>query len=158
MTTSTNPINAELGLLVARLARIWRRKADQALSAHGLSEATSHPLLILSRAGTRVRQGELADEMGIEGPSLVRLIDLLQAEGLVERREDPTDRRAKMLHITALGQDKVEQINHVLRRVRADLLADVSDDELATTFAVLRKIEVSAHRSLKAAEEADAVL
>jgi MarR family transcriptional regulator for hemolysin len=157
MSTSRSTIHGELGLLVARLARVWRRKADQALAAHGLSEATSHPLLILSRAGTFVRQGVLADEMGIEGPSLVRLIDLLQAEGLVERREDPTDRRAKTLHITLLGQDKVEQINHVLRRVRADLLADVSDDELAIAFAVLRKIENSAQRSLKTAEEADAL-
>lgn len=157
MSSSAVNIQATLGLLVARLARVWRRRADQALSAHGLSQATSHPLLILSRAGTCVRQGVLADEMGIEGPSLVRLIDLLQAEGLVERREDPTDRRAKTLHITALGQDKVEQINHVLRRVRADLLADVSDDELAITFAVLRKIEISAHHALQAAEEAEAL-
>ncbi len=157
MSTSTTKIHAELGLLVARLARVWRRKADRALSEHGLSEATAHPLLILSRAGTCVRQGVLADEMSIEGPSLVRLIDLLQAEGLVERREDPTDRRAKTLHITALGQNKVEQINHVLRRVRAELLADVSADELAVTFAVLRKIEISANHSLKAAEETEAL-
>src|ERR1700712_2720093 len=97
-------VEAELGLLVARLARVWRRRADQALSAHGLSEAMATPLLILSRGGKCVRQGVLANEMGIEGPSLVRVIDLLQAEGWVERREDPTDRRAKMLHVTALGE------------------------------------------------------
>ena len=157
MALSQPPIQAELGMLVARLARVWRRKADQALSAHGLSEATAHPLLILSRGGKRVRQGVLADEMGIEGPSLVRLIDLLAAEGLVERREDPTDRRAKMLWITPLGEAKTEEITRVLRRVRAELLKDVSGDELATTFDVLRKIELSALRSLDLAEAADAL-
>lgn len=144
-----------MGLLVARLARVWRRKADQALAAHGLSEATSHPLLILSRGGKCVRQGVLAEEMGIEGPSLVRLIDLLAAEGLVERREDPTDRRAKMLHITALGEAKTAEIIRVLTRLRADLLKDVSADELATTFETLRRIELSALDSREAAEEAD---
>jgi MarR family transcriptional regulator for hemolysin len=95
--------------------------------------------------------------MGIEGPSLVRLIDLLAAEGLVERREDPTDRRAKMLHITALGETKVAEITRVLGRVRADLLNGISGDALATTFDVLRRIELSALHSLTTAEEAEAL-
>jgi MarR family transcriptional regulator for hemolysin len=95
--------------------------------------------------------------MGIEGPSLVRLIDLLQAEGLVERREDPTDRRAKTLHLTPLGQSKVEEIVRVLKRVRAELLGDVSADELAVTFATLRKIELAAQRALQPADSADAL-
>jgi MarR family transcriptional regulator for hemolysin len=157
MAPPQSHVQAELGLLVARLARVWRRKADQALSAHGLSEATAHPLLILSRNGKDVRQGILAEELGIEGPSLVRLIDLLAAEGLVERREDPTDRRAKMLHITALGEAKTEEITRVLRRVRTELFKDVTPGELATTFEVLRKIELAALRSLETAAGADAL-
>jgi|SRR5450756_382677 len=157
MKPSQSHVQAELGLLVARLARVWRRRADQALAAHGLSEATAHPLLILSRGGKRVRQGVLADELGIEGPSLVRLIDLLAAEGLVQRQEDPTDRRAKMLQITALGEAKTEEIIRVLRRVRSELFKGVSGDELATTFDVLRRIELSALRSLEMAEVADAL-
>jgi MarR family transcriptional regulator, transcriptional regulator for hemolysin len=96
---------------------------------------------VLSRQGKSVRQGVLADELGIEGPSLVRLIDLLKAEGLVERREDPTDRRAKTLHLTALGETKVEEINRVLRRLRAALLKDIGSDELAVTFETLQRIE-----------------
>jgi MarR family transcriptional regulator, transcriptional regulator for hemolysin len=147
MNPSPAHVQSELGLLVSRLARVWRRKADQALSEHGLSEAMSTPLLILSRGGKRVRQGVLANEMGIEGPSLVRLIDLLQAEGLVERLEDPTDRRAKMLHVTALGEAKVAEINRVLQRVRAELMNGISSDDLATTFNVLRRIEQTANAS-----------
>jgi MarR family transcriptional regulator, transcriptional regulator for hemolysin len=144
MIPSHAHVKSELGLLVSRLARVWRRRADQALSAHGLSEAMATPLLILSRRGKSVRQGELANEMGIEGPSLVRLIDLLQAEGLVERREDPTDRRAKMLHVTALGEAKVAQINRVLQRLRAELMKDIPSDDLVTTFNVLLQIEHTA--------------
>jgi MarR family transcriptional regulator for hemolysin len=155
MTTSFI-VDAELGLLVARLARIWRRRADQALSAHGLSEATAHPLLILSRRGKCVRQGVLADEMGIEGPSLVRLIDLLQAEGLVERREDPTDRRAKMLHITALGQSKVAEINRVVGRLRSELLGSIPEQNLAVTFETLQRIEAAADRLSETADKMDA--
>jgi MarR family transcriptional regulator for hemolysin len=139
-------IHAELGRLIARLGRVWRRQSDQALSDHGLSYATAIPLLVLSRHGENVRQGVLADELGIEGPSLVRLIDLLQAEGLVERREDPTDRRAKTLHVTRAGEAKVEETNRVLRRVRASLLKDIGPEELAITFETLQRIEQRAGR------------
>jgi MarR family transcriptional regulator for hemolysin len=153
MAPSQASIRAEIGLLISRIGRLWRREADQALAAHGLSEATAIPLMILSRRGKCVRQGVLAEEMGIEGPSLVRLIDLLQAEGLVERREDPTDRRAKMLHLTAQGERRADEINRVLRRVRAYLLKDISGEDLAVTFEVLQKIEQRASRLLEAALE-----
>src|ERR1700760_2463328 len=133
MAPSQTTIHAEIGLLIARLARLWRREADKALVDHGLSQATSHPLRILSGRGKFMRQGTLADEIGIEGPSLVRLIDLLQSEGLVERREDASDRRAKTLHLTTAGEAKAEQIDRILRRVRADLLKDISPEELAVT-------------------------
>jgi MarR family transcriptional regulator, transcriptional regulator for hemolysin len=156
MAPSKTHIHAEIGRLVTRLGRIWRRETDQALSDHGLSDATAIPLMLLSRQGENVRQGVLADELGIEGPSLVRLIDLLEAEGLVERREDRTDRRAKTLHLTAAGKAKVEEINRILRRVRANLLKDVDVDELAVTFETLQRIERRASRLhvTKAAAEA----
>jgi MarR family transcriptional regulator, transcriptional regulator for hemolysin len=146
MAPSQAHIHAEIGRLITRLGRIWRRESDQALADHGLSYATAIPILLLSRQGTSVRQGVLADELGIEGPSLVRLIDLLEAEGFVERREDPTDRRAKTLHLTATGEAKVEEINHVLRRVRAGLLKDIGSEELAVAFATLQRIEQRASR------------
>jgi len=141
MAPSQTTIHAEIGFLMRRIVRLWRREVDQALADHGLSQATAVPLLVLSRWGKCARQGVLAEEMGIEGPSLVRLIDLLQAEGLVERRVDPTDRRAKMLHLTAIGETKADEINRVLRRVRAYLLKDISSEDLAVTFEALRSIE-----------------
>jgi MarR family transcriptional regulator for hemolysin len=156
MVLSQTTIHAEMGLLIARLARLWRREANQALADHGLSEATALPLLVLSRRGKLVRQGVLAEEMGIEGPSLVRLIDLLQAEGLVERREDPTDRRAKILHLTPTGEAKANEVNRVLRRVRAYLLKDIGSDELVTTFEALLSIEQRANRLHEATEAAGA--
>ncbi|WP_298874648.1 MarR family transcriptional regulator [uncultured Bradyrhizobium sp.] len=146
MAPSQGFIHGEIGRLIARLARIWRRESDRALSDHGLSYATAIPLLVLSRQGENVRQGVLADELGIEGPSLVRLIDLLQAESLVERREDPTDRRAKTLHLTKAGEAKVEQTVRILRRVRASLLKDIAPVELAITFQTLQRIEQRASR------------
>jgi MarR family transcriptional regulator for hemolysin len=146
MASSPTNHRAEIGLLTARVARLWRREADQALADHGLSQATALPLVVLLRRGKSIRQGVLAEEVGIEGPSLVRLVDLLQADGLVERHEDPTDRRAKTLHLTPKGEAKAEEIDRVLRHVRADLLKDIATSDLAVTFSVLQRMEKRANR------------
>jgi len=149
VTASPSTIRSEIGFLIARVSRLLRCEADQAFSAHGLSQASAIPLIVLSRLGKCVRQGALADEVGIEGPSLVRLIDLLQAEGLVERREDPTDRRAKMLHLTALGEIRADEIQGVLCSVRACYLEGIADEDLAVAYEVLRKIELQTSRLLE---------
>lgn len=136
-----SPARAGFGQLLVHVARSWRRKADAALAACGLSEATAVPLLVLSHLGAGVRHGALAERLGIEGPSLVRLIDALEADGLVTRREDEGDRRAKTLHLTRKGKAQVEKAERILNRVRADLLRHVSEDDLQTTLRVLHAIE-----------------
>lgn len=129
------------GLL--RLARVYRREIDRALAAHGLSDAKALPVLHIARLGEGVRQGVLANDLGIEGPSLVRLLDQLSAAGLVERRDDPRDGRAKTLHLTAEGRALAKVIEAAVDRVRADLLSGVEDRDLATTVRVLAAFEAA---------------
>src|SRR5690349_12504760 len=70
--------------------RRWRRAANAAVKSHGLSDAMALPLVLIGRMDGEPRQNALAEAMGIEGPSLVRLLDQLSAAGLVVRKEDPT--------------------------------------------------------------------
>ncbi|EJL27522.1 transcriptional regulator [Caulobacter sp. AP07] len=119
------------GLL--RLARIYRREIDRALAEHGLSDARAMPVLQIARAGGGMRQGVLAEELGVEGPSLVRILDQVCAAGLVERRDDPKDRRAKTLHLTPEGQALAAVVEDAVQEVRARLLAGVGDADLAAT-------------------------
>ena len=72
------------GLL--RLAHVYRREVNRCLARHGLSDSRALPVLQITRSGNGMRQGVLAEELGLEGPSLVRLLDQLCAAGLVERR------------------------------------------------------------------------
>ncbi len=136
----TLPPATQFGRLVIQVHRLWRRELDHALVGHGLSLATALPLLMLRERG-ELRQNALAEALGIECPSLVRLLDALAAEGLVERREDPADRRAKVLHLTPLGQRRAQAAEDALAVMRARLLADVSEEDLARTLHVLRTVE-----------------
>jgi MarR family transcriptional regulator for hemolysin len=126
-----------------RLARTYRRELNRALAAHGVSDARALPILQIARLGDGVRQGLVAEELGIEGPSLVRLLDQLSAAGLVERRDDPRDGRAKTLHLTREGRDLAKVIEDVVDRVRAELLGGVDDADLATTVRVLGVFEAA---------------
>lgn len=150
--TALPAIREEMGLLVTRVGRLWRRRVDHALAKHGLSQATALPLRILIFHGKPLRQGVLADELDIEGPSIVRLIDLLEAEGLVERREDPTDRRAKMLSLTPAGETMARQVEQIVGRLRNEILRGIPNDQLVTAFEVLRTIERKVSESDSAPE------
>ncbi|KAB1069961.1 MarR family winged helix-turn-helix transcriptional regulator [Methylobacterium planeticum] len=133
--------------------RQWRRLADAAAEAHGISEARALPLVLIGRLGGAPRQNALAEAVGIEGPSLVRLLDQLCAAGLVQRREDATDRRAKVLSLTPAGQAVVAGIEADLDRLRDAVFATVGAADLEAGLRVFQAVQdhVRAHPGAEAA-------
>ncbi|WDJ98213.1 MarR family transcriptional regulator [Xanthomonas campestris pv. incanae] len=128
--TSYLPPRAQLsaGLLVA--SRQWQRLADQAFGEFGLSSACTGPLLMIGRSGGGIRQVALAQQLGMEGPSLVRLLDKLCAQALVRREAHSSDRRANQLWLTEAGQALVGQIEARLVALRAEVFGALSDAEV----------------------------
>ncbi len=111
------------------------------------------PLVDLARCVTPVRQEDLADSIGVEGSTLVRLIDALDRAGLVERQTDG-DRRVRFLHLTPRGQALVEQVNAVTEEIRGHVLASVTDEELEAALSVIDRID-AAIRRLRESEKAE---
>ena len=95
------PLNIRqvFGRRLGYTARQWRLAVDERLQPFGLTEATWLPLLHLARGRMPMRQKDLAESVGIESSTLVRLIDALDEAGLIERRTD-CDRRARILCLT----------------------------------------------------------
>jgi MarR family transcriptional regulator for hemolysin len=112
------------------------------------------PLLTANRLGEAVRQVTLAEHVGIEGPSLVRLLDQLCAAGLVRRDEDPEDKRAKTITLTDEGRAVTARMEERLVTLRARLLKGVSREDLETTLRVLNAFSTSPDAKLLAALEA----
>lgn len=137
---------SEFGLRLLYISRLLRREADAAVKRYGLSEATVLPVIQLSRMGDGVRQNTLTARLGIEAPSLVPQLDALEEAGYLARRADPTDGRAKMLYLTAQGRMLVKKIDPVLGEIRQELLAEISDADLAACLSVLERIEAAAAR------------
>jgi MarR family transcriptional regulator, transcriptional regulator for hemolysin len=126
--------------LVARAARQWRRAVDRRLQPFGLTEATWLPLIYLARASVPMRQKDLAAALTLDGSSVVRLLDALEASELVERRGEDGDRRARIIVPTRRGLSIVEQVEAVSREVRNATLTGLSVDELEVSTRVLEQV------------------
>lgn len=116
------------GLLCA--GRQWQRMADQRLQPLGITSACAMPLMMVQRAGGGIRQVALAQQLGMEGPSLVRLLDKLCADGLMRRQSDASDRRAKLLWLTDAGEALVERLEQTLIRLREEVFGAMDEQQL----------------------------
>jgi len=128
------------GALLGRAYRQWRRAADLHLQPFELTEATWLPLVHIGRAPTPPRQKDLAASMFVDGSSVVRLLDNLEAAGLIQRKEGETDRRAKTIHLTPRGRAIADKVETVSRRVRNDALAGLSAKDIETTVRLLQHV------------------
>jgi MarR family transcriptional regulator for hemolysin len=138
-SSKTSGRNA-LGALLGRTYRQWRRAADLRLQPFGLTEATWLPLVHIARAPAPPRQKDLAASMFVDSSSVVRLLDNLEAVGLIQRKEGETDRRAKTIHLTPRGRAIADKVETVSRRVRSDALAGLPEKDVETTIRVLQHI------------------
>jgi MarR family transcriptional regulator for hemolysin len=124
--------------------RLWRKMARAAASRHGVSEAASAPLIWIGRLGENVRQNVLADAVGIEGASLVRLLDELQASGLITREPDPADRRANSVNLTARGKTVVDEVNDTLTALRLEIFGPIPRADMDAAIRIFKAIEAAA--------------
>ena len=122
----------------------WRQLSQGAIGEYGISAAGAGPLLFIRRLGQGVRQVELAEYVGLEGASLVRLLDQLCAAGLVRREVDASDRRANALRLTEAGEALAEKLESELSQLRAKVFASVSREDFEAVLRVFEALSSAA--------------
>ncbi|MGM0450125.1 MAG: MarR family transcriptional regulator [Pseudomonadota bacterium] len=129
---------------VSRIARRWRKLLDERLKDLGVTQARWSTMVALHRGGEGVTQRELAELMSIENPTLVRLLDNLESQQLIERRPCERDRRARRLHLTERGESFIKKLDERAEGLREQLLSGIGEDELATCLDVFERILANA--------------
>lgn len=142
-----SPAKEQLGMAIGEVSRAWRAKLDERLRPLGLSQSRWLVLLHLSRRGDGIVQKTLAECLGIEGPTLVRILDRMTEDGWLERRESTTDRRAKTVHLTTHARAVITRINKVAEKLRGELLADIPAADIEICLRVLQQIKSIAERA-----------
>jgi MarR family transcriptional regulator for hemolysin len=124
------PLRDRIGVELARTARLWRARLDERLAPLGLTQAKWVTLLYLSRVEGGLAQRELAEQVGVEGPTLVRVLDGLERMELIKRCDSPYDRRAKTVHLTPAAGPILAEIARLVAEFREEILHGIADDDL----------------------------
>ncbi|PIA68217.1 MarR family transcriptional regulator [Pseudomonas sediminis] len=124
------PDQHRFAMQVAQLSRAWRSELDRRLVGLGLSQARWLVLLHLARFTEMPTQRELAQSVGVEGPTLARLLDSLENQELVIRVAVPEDRRAKKIALQPKAQPLIEKIEAISTQLRHEVFAGIDEDDL----------------------------
>lgn len=140
-SSSLSDPDEPLGILVSDVARLFWRRLEQAFARVG-HDIGAAELRVLMTAVERPdeRQSRLAEALFIEPMTLVGHLDRLERKGLIERRPDPCDRRAKRIHPTSAAGPVLEILRAATAEVRAAQVARLADDEIPILRDLLQRV------------------
>src|SRR5262249_53572427 len=134
---SAAPTNRQLFDELSSFNRKLRASFDALVRERGMTLARARVFFALSKRDG-INQRELADELELETPTLVRILDAMEAQNFIERRAAQADRRAKLIHTTDSGKVIAAEIDALAASVRSDILEGISDEDIAVALKVIR--------------------
>jgi len=128
------------GFILKDASRLYVRRFEERAQALALTLPQCKALLYLTR-NEGISQRRLAELTDIDPMSLVRILDRMEADGWVERRADPADRRARSLHVTERAQPIVDQMLQAAVETRAEALQGLTDEERTALLTLLERVQ-----------------
>jgi DNA-binding MarR family transcriptional regulator len=143
----------DLLFLLNDVARLLRISADKRARAHGMTRAQWGILIWLERQ-PGISQKELAELLEVEPITVARLVDRLEARGMVERRPDPRDRRIWRLHLLLPAHLVLREINQQRTSMTAMVTQDVDEDNQTIMIEALVRMKATLIRDYHFARRA----
>jgi MarR family transcriptional regulator for hemolysin len=157
MIVPKTPIEREIAFNISDVARLLRTYADQRAREFGMTRAQWAVLARVERS-EGLKQCELAEVLDLQPITLTRLIDRLCDGGLIERRSDPDDRRAKRLYLTPAARPVLDGLTRLGKDMMATVLAGIEPTAIDQLLAHLLTLKTNlrdaiANRANEAAME-----
>ena len=137
-----DPFHRDLLFLLNDVARLLRVDADKRARQHGMTRAQWAILIWLERQ-PGISQKELSEILEVEPITVARLIDRLEARGMVERRPDPRDRRIWRLHLLGPAHDVLHEIDDHRADMTRFVTAGIDPDDLDTMTEALMRMKAT---------------
>ena len=122
-------------------ARSWRLAIDRRLKDLGMSQASWMTVAVAAKAREPLAQIELANRVGVEGATMVAMLDRLARSGLVVRTPSETDRRVKLVSLTPQGRQLYAKVRTEADAVRRKLLGGIDPTLLLATTELLEALQ-----------------
>jgi|SRR5579864_7057571 len=131
---------SSVGFVVNTTAKAFQKALDAELRKNvGVSISQWRVISTLVRQ-SGITQKEIADRVGIEGSTLVPIIDKMEKDGFVKRKLDGEDRRINRIYLTPKADDLWNSMIDCALKIRKLSTKEISEEEIKTTLDVLRKI------------------
>jgi DNA-binding MarR family transcriptional regulator len=141
-------IQRDITATIVTLARLIRTEADKRARLHGMTRAQWGILINLERQ-PGLLQKELAEVLEVEPITVARLVDRLEARGMVERRADPGDRRCWRLHLTDGSRPLMAEIGQQLNDLAAIVTEGIAPEQLEAMAPALRRMREQAAAEIR---------
>jgi len=130
-----------LSRMLVLAGRSWQHRIDNILrNETGQTRARWQALFALAFAPQPATMSELCKRVRVQWPTMVRLLDAMDRDGLIRREENPADGRSRLVYLTEHGEEVMRQIQPILDRERSRILRHLSDEELETCAEMLHRI------------------
>ena len=141
----------EAAMRIVETSRLLRNLVEQRLKPYGMTRAQVATLGRLERE-EGLSQNEMAETLELAPIAMVRIVDQLEGEGLVERRADPSDRRCNLLYITGQGRNRLASLDSFKTRIGAELFDGIGESDIRQMLSTLDRM----HANIKTTQAADA--
>ena len=148
MSQKLASIHRELAFTINDVARLLRTNADQKAARFGMTRAKWAVLARLDRF-EGIKQTELAEMLDLQPITLTRLLDRLCDNGLIERRSDPEDRRAKRLFLTPAARPLLDRLSALGEDLMQQALAGLDNSEVERLLKDLSVVKENLRQALQ---------
>lgn len=121
-------------------ARAWRQGIDRQLKDLGVSQAGWMTIAMVAKATEAPSQKQLADLLGVEGPTIVAMVDRLVTANMVVRDASTLDRRVKLIRLTPAGDALYARVKVEADAFRTSVLAGLDPAAIDAATALLESI------------------
>ena len=131
-----------VGVRLWQATQRWKRELDEGLAAMGYPwamEARANVIMHVGRSG--IRQSELVRRMGLSKQAVQQLLDELAADGIIERKPDPGDRRGKLIVFTGAGRKLLADANVVKQGIEESYRAALGNGRFRQLMQMLKDLD-----------------
>jgi MarR family transcriptional regulator, transcriptional regulator for hemolysin len=135
---SLKPLRS-FGFLLKDVSRLYVQRFEERAAVLGLTLPQCKALVHLAKR-EGISQTQLCESADIDPMTLVRILDRMESDGWLERRNDPADRRARRLYLKAKGKPLVDDIWHLVDLTRGEAFAGIPRQETERLIALLETV------------------
>lgn len=129
-----------IGFLISKAAQSIVANVDESLASFGIT-SRHYGIMALLNQQDGLPQIAIGEKLRIDRTTMVKLVDVLEKEGYVERHRDPNDRRAYALSLSTTGKKMLPKLTETVINEEKTSLNKLSQDEVKTLFKLLVKLQ-----------------